>query len=231
MTDITTVSNHVELALKKLLTQYKGKPRFEAFVSAFTEQVQDIEDAVFGMIDARTLENAVGVQLDGIGEIVGRARGNFDDDFYRILLFVQIGQNTSQGGPEKTINIFKLLTQANLVHYINLNRASIMLGTDSPISQDQINFVFQNMELVIAGGVRIDHIVCFDPDEPFAFAGPNTDAPGAGWSDITGAQGGKFATLHRNKVPFAFAGNDVDSRGWGSLKDPVAGGVFVGIGG
>lgn len=230
-TDIATINDHVAKALERTITQYKGKPRFESFVTAFASQVQGIEDATFGMIDARTLALGVGRQLDNLGGIVGIDRGSFDDDFYRILLYVKIGQNTSQGGPAKVINIFKLLTEATLVHYINLNTASVMLGTNVGITAEQIPFVYRNMELVIAGGVRIDHIVCFDPAEPFAFAGPNTSAPGLGWSDITGVSGGKFAILHRNKVPFAFAGNDADSRGWGSLLDPVAGGVFKGIGG
>lgn len=231
MTDITTITDHVKRALKRSLTQYRGKEKHEGFITAVVNQVQDIEDAIFFMIDARSLAQATGLQLDNLGTLVGRARGGFDDDFYRILLYVQIGQNTSQGGAEKIINIYKLLTESSLVHYANLNTGSIMLGADAPIAQDQINFIYQNMELVAAGGVRIDHLVCFDPLEPFAFAGNNTDAPGAGWSDITGAQGGKFAELHRNKVGFAFAGNDLDSRGWGSLKDPIAGGVFAGIGG
>jgi hypothetical protein len=231
MTDIIQINDHIAKALARLLTQYKNKPRFESFVEAFSAQVQDIEDATFGIIDARALDFAEGQQLDNLGEIIGVKRQSFADPFYRILLFVKIGQNTSQGGPVKVINIFKLLTEATLVHYINLNTASVMLGTNAPISADQINFVYRNMELVIAGGVRIDHITYFDPDEPFAFAGPNTDAPGLGWSDITGTQGGKFAGLHRNKVPFAFAGNSADSRGFGSLIDPVAGGVFKGLGG
>ncbi len=231
MTDIPTITNHIELALGRSTDQYKQKTKHEAFIEAFSKQVQDSEDAIFNMIDARTLEFAVGQQLDGIGDIVGLTRQGRSDADYRVLLYVKIGQNTSQGGPEKIINIYKLLVGAGLVHYMNLNTGSVMLGSDVDIPADQVSFVLNNMELIAAGGVRIDHLVCFDPSEPFAFAGPNTDAPGAGWSDITGVSGGKFARLHRSRIPFAFAGNDVDASGWGSLVDPVAGGTFVGIGG
>lgn len=231
MTEIIQITDHVTKALDRIISQYKGKPLFEAFLSTFVKQVQDIEDATFGLIAGRSLDNAIGEQLDKIGTIVGQERGNFDDDFYRILLFVKIGQNTSQGGPNKAINIFKLLTQADLVHYMNLNSASIMLATSGVISSDQVNFIFRSMELVIAGGVRIDHIASFDAIEPFSFSGPNTDAPGLGFSDITGTTGGKLAKLHSFSPDFAFDGNDVDAGGFGSLLDPVAGGIFVGIGG
>jgi len=231
MTDIATITNHVERALNRVLTQYREKERQNAFIQAFAEEMQNIEDVLIGLIDGRALDTAVGEQLDGLGEIVGQDRGVFGDDFYRILIFVKIGQNTSQGGPEKIINIFKLLTEADLVHYINLNTGSIMLGTDVDISEDNIDFIYRNMELVAAGGVRIDHIVCFDPDEPFAFSGPNTTSPGEGFSDITGSTGGKFAVLKRRGIAFSFDGNDVDGGGFGSLKDPIVGGKFVGIGG
>jgi len=229
LTDITTITNHVERALGRSATQYREKPRHEAFIEAFSNQVQDAEDATFGMIDARSLALAEGAQLDGIGDIVGLERAGKPDDEYRILLLVKIGQNTSQGGPEKVIQIFKLLVQADLVHYQNLEKAKIMLGSDTEIPAEDVEFVFRNMELIAAGGVRIDHIVCFDPDEPFAFKGNNPELAGAGWSDITGTQGGKFAKLQRNKTPFAFDGTDVNVGGWGSLVDPIVGGTFVGI--
>ncbi len=231
MSTIDQITDHVERALQRTLTQYKEQPRQDGFIEALIDEIQEIEDAQIGLIAGRALDTALGAQLDGLGDIVGQERGSFDDAFYRILIFVKIGQNTSQGGAEKVINIFKLLTEADVVHYINLNSASIMLGTDVDIPLDQVDFIYRNMELVAAAGVRIDHIVCFDPDEPFAFSGPNTAIPGAGFSDITGTTGGKFAILHRRGAPFSFDGNSVDGGGFGSLIDPITGGKFVGIGG
>lgn len=231
MTDIVKISDHVERSLARTLTQYKAKEKFEGLATELGDQSQELEDAIHALVDGRAIATATGEQLDQIGTIVDQERGGFDDDFYRILLYVKIGQNTSQGGPEKIINIFKLLTEADLVHYQNLTYASAMLGTDQDIAEDFVDFVYESMEKVAAGGVRIDHIVCFDPDEPFSFDGPNTGAPGLGFSDITGTTGGKFAKLHRRQIRFAFDGNDIDAGGFGSLLDPIVGGTFVGIGG
>jgi hypothetical protein len=231
MTEITQITDHVVRALNRTLSQSKEKDRQNAFYEALINQIQDIEDATFGLVSGRAINTATGEQLDQLGTIVGQARGNFDDDFYRILLFVKIGQNTSQGGPEKIINVFQLLTESDVVYCMNLTRASVMLSTDVDIAEDQIDFIYRNMELVAAGGVRIDHIVCFDPTEPFAFDGPNTAIPGAGFSDITGTTGGKFASLKRRGIKFAFDGNDRDGGGFGSLIDPIVGGHFAGIGG
>lgn len=231
MTDISKIVDHSARALKRSTSPYKGKARHEAFISALVKQVQDLEDAIHGMIDARALSNAQGKQLDNIGLIVGQNREGFGDEFYRILLYVKIGQNTSQGGGEKLISIYKLLTGASLVHYQDLGGGSIALGSDVPLANDLINFVYASMEKVAAGGVRVDALTCFDPTIPFAFSGPNADAPGAGFSDITGTTGGKLAMIHRRKVPFSFVGNNKDTGGFGSVIDPSVGGVLIGIGG
>ena len=225
-------SQHVSEALGRLLTQYKGKPKLAALIEALVEQVQLSENAVVDLVDKRSLDQAKGQQLDKLGTIVGRSRSGFDDDFYRILLYVQIGQNTSQGGPAKLISVFKLLTEADYVHYMNLGDASVQLNASAPIDEGEVNFVYENMQKLVAGGVRVDHIACFDATAPFSFSGSNTLVPGAGFSDISQTSGGKLAALHRRKRPFAFSGKGRrKTAGFGSLVDPLAGGTFVGIGG
>jgi len=231
MTDILKIIDHTVRALNRSTSPFRGKPRHEAFISAVVKQIQELEDALHDMIDARALANAVGKQLDNIGTLVDQARQGYDDDFYRILLYVKIGQNTSQGGGEKLISIYKLLTGASVVHYQDLGGGSVSLGSDVPLEPGLINFVYDNMEKVAAGGVRVDALTCFDPVKPFRFSGPNTDVPSAGFSDITGNTGGKLAIFHRRKVPFSFAGNNNDTGGFGSVLDPRVGGVLAGIGG
>jgi len=104
------ITNHVEQALRRLLSQFKGKPRLEGTISAFVNPIQDIEDMFADMYTLRELDTAFGQQLDGIGQIVGRARRGFNDEKYRLRLIGQIGINTSKGTPENLISIFNLLT-------------------------------------------------------------------------------------------------------------------------
>lgn len=226
---IDHILDHVQQALAKALTQYKEKPKAENFITAFSEQIQGIEDALFGMVITREVATAVGVQLNNIGTIVGEDRGDLDDDHYRILIYVKIGQNTSQGNMAKIINVFKLLTQADSVFCFSLNNAEIQLNSSAPIADKDINFIFRNMKAVIAGGVRIDHIVCYDPVAAFAFAGTNPVVTSLGFSDISGTTGGHLASLKKEKIPFSFSGNNKSTKGFGSLIDPLAGGVLVGI--
>lgn len=226
MANITKITTHVEDAKKRLLEEYKGKVKIEGRLDAVVKQVQELEDIDFDMFTNRLdLNTIVGQQLDNFGTIVDQARQGFDDDRYRILLWVKIGINTSRGNPEKLISIIKLLTDATLAHYQNLNNAEVILAVDGTIDPTLIDFTYNNMQRVFSGGVRLNHIVCFDPVDPFRFAGSK---PTSGFSSLAAPLvGGKFAFIHRRTLPqFKFAG-DSSSGGFGTIQDPLVGGFFA----
>lgn len=231
---VERILDHKQRGLDRLLEQYKGLVNIESIISAYTEQFQELEDVFHRIRIERTLDAARGQQLDNIGDVVVQDRQGFDDDFYKILLFVKIGQNTSFGEPEKLISIFKLITSATKVHYQNLGNAQIMLASNGTIDSTLVDFIFENMQKVTAGGVRLNFIELFSPnDEAFAFDGsPSQDL---GFGDATAPTiGGKFAQLLLPNAP-AFAMGDATGEpenalgGFGTLDDPLAGGVFQGI--
>ena len=232
--EIDQITTHAVDALGRLLEQYKGKPRIGGIVSALGTQFQDMENVVFSLVAGRALATAIGAQLDLIGSIIGLARSpGQTDSRYRTLLYVKIGQNTSQGTPEKLISVYKLLSGADIVFYQNLTRASVLLATDVDIDPtndpDEVIFLYRAVEAVVAGGVRIDYLICFAPNgESFAFAGSNPNAPGLGFGNtLNPTEGGKLARIHRLLIPFAFAGLSTNRRGFGSIRDPLTGGTLV----
>lgn len=64
----------IVLACQRLLTQYKDSVGIQNFLAALTEQTQDLNDIEMTVFIGRCLENAIGVQLDIIGRIVGIER-------------------------------------------------------------------------------------------------------------------------------------------------------------
>ena len=93
-------TNHVEEALTRPIDFFKNKPIFRAFLSVFIEQIQDLEDSSFQMLLNRWLDSAEGVQLDGIGDIVGEARLGRNDADYLLAIKVRIQFNFSNATPE-----------------------------------------------------------------------------------------------------------------------------------
>jgi hypothetical protein len=59
----------------ELITNYHaGKPKFVSHIDLSTRPLTDISNAMLGMISAFDIDNAVGVQLDILGQWIGRTR-------------------------------------------------------------------------------------------------------------------------------------------------------------
>ena len=107
---------HVAEALANLVTQFKDKPKLAAFITALINQVSDLENVFFQLIDDRTLDTAVGVQLDGFGLIVGENREGRSDDEYRIAIRARIILNLGHGTPEDLIALLSAVSDGKNVH-------------------------------------------------------------------------------------------------------------------
>ena len=94
---LTQKSTHVQEGLANLVQQFKDKPDLAALLTSYLEQIQDLETAYFGLLTERTLNAAVGVQLDGIGAIVGEDRRGRDDADYRLAIRARIKASTPAG--------------------------------------------------------------------------------------------------------------------------------------
>lgn len=223
------ITTHVADALDRLLEQYKGKSRVEGVIEAYAEQIQDNEDVTWGLTADLAILTAIGVQLDGIGTIVIQDRLGFSDTFYRSLLLAKIGENVSQSDPERIIDVVKLLTGATLVHYLENWPAAYDISIDVEIDPSLIDFQYSRIDRVDPAAVRLENLICFDPDEAFAFAGGVGDAEGFG--DLTDAGvGGLFAKINvRTEPAFAFApspGQTSADEGFGTLEDVFVGGIL-----
>ncbi|MCP4569571.1 MAG: DUF2612 domain-containing protein, partial [FCB group bacterium] len=69
-----TAINHLQRTVDDILTQYKESSNLIGYIQAFQIQNQEIEDACNDLLTDRSLDTAVGTQLDVIGEIVGQSR-------------------------------------------------------------------------------------------------------------------------------------------------------------
>ena len=225
---ITVIPNHVAQALARLREQYQSKPNIEALIQSWTNQIQELEEITSDMSTNRTVNSAVGIQLDRLGELLNRPREGRTDEQYRIVLLAKISQNISRGTPEDVINVFKVLTSSAKVYLSDDEHGEIYLLADHVLTQDDVNTIIREMYTVVAAGVRINGLGSFDPDDSFAFYGVDI---AKGFSSVLDtSKGGKLATIRKpNDKKFAFAGTIEIQEGFGSLLDPDLGGVFVSL--
>lgn len=224
---ITQITTHEADAIKRLLAQYRAKPRMEGLAGTFGAQAQSLEDVLFALLStARSIYTAEGEQLDQIGAIVGLDRSlGFDDETYRVLLFAKIGLNVSQGETERVIDVYRLVTAATHVDLQEYQPAAVGLFSNGDIAPSLINTIWHFVSDVVSAGVRVDHFGHFDETNGFSFIG---SGDGGGFGDTGDASaGGLFGELFLPSVPlFALAGDDHDrdAAGLGDLKDPPTGG-------
>jgi len=102
---LTQKTDHVTEALANFIERFKDKPNLAAWLTSYINQIQDLEDTYFDIMAQRCLDTAVGVQLDGLGEIVGESRQGRDDDTYRVAIRARRLLNASEGTPEELMNI------------------------------------------------------------------------------------------------------------------------------
>ncbi len=161
------ITNYCERAQERLIEQFETKPNIIAYLCALIESLQDLEFVFGDLLTLRTLENAAGVQLDGLGDIVGIDRQGLTDNAYRTAIRFQIGINFSNGEPETLIALTRFITEGTVVNYTELYPARVSLLTDgSTISAATIPIIEQSAP----AGVKIELTSTFGSLVPFAFA-------------------------------------------------------------
>jgi hypothetical protein len=179
---ITTDSTNIKKLIRALVTPF-----------------QDLEDTMQQMLTERTVDTAIGAQLDAVGKMVGCARGGLDDDTYRRHIRAQIMTNKSDGLIEEMLVIASLIVYDDAATYVldNQGVAAFMLRIDGlAISMDLAKVVISFLRRAVAGGVRViletqDH----SDDDAFTLDSfvPDT-GPGKGFLDFVEADGGKLGS-------------------------------------
>lgn len=172
------ISNMEERALALLAGQFRGtnpdgtQTNFQRLISSFVASAQDLEDTIQQLRSQRNLDTAVGVQLDGLGEILGLERSSGETDSnYRERLKFQIFINESTGTPEELIKALAFLTDASEVIYFESYPASYQMstnGTTFPNPHVEIISAITSMAPAGVGGAVIT--ATYGVDVPFVFA-------------------------------------------------------------
>lgn len=164
--DIDFVVNHIEKALGLLIQQFRGKEKWTDILSALLNESQNLENTFKDLYYNRSINTAVGTQLDGIGQILGLERGGLNDDDYRIALKFQAFLNQSKGEPETLIAALKVFTDSTKVHLYEIFPAEAYGWFDNPTHI--IGKLDEKMDSLCAAGVKWGGSIIGN-DQPFIF--------------------------------------------------------------
>ena len=172
-------------------SQFEEKVVFKAITEVIAEQLQDLNDVFYQLLTERSLNAAVGEQLDVLGRILVLPRNGEIDVDYRRLLKAKAGINASTGSPATMIPILKLVTDST---YVGLQEISATPATVSAVvnGNDIANQSLELLEQIAAAGINLTILSSYG-DDTFGFEG-SYNSGGFG-EDTDANEGGAFATL------------------------------------
>jgi hypothetical protein len=153
--ELEQVTDHEEQAYGLFLDQYAEKPRLAALLASYTQEIQELEDAIWAVRLGRFLDNAEGAQLDVIGKLVGERRDGRADNVYRILITAKIRVNWSRGRPNDVIAVVRIVQGAENTHrYVSVFPASFEIVFDNDFVESDRGFTAPELAQIIARLVR-----------------------------------------------------------------------------
>lgn len=172
---VTYDSNHVSEAIARLLEQYKNQPHIQGLLTAFVQQIQDLEDSVYPLDHGRQLFDgstypSVGAQLDGIGQLVNLSRNGVDDATYLLFILGTIAENFSDDTLPTLINIFQTIFQPTGLLSYEFYPAEVGFAVSSiGIAESLLSEAVNILKNSIGGGIGLGFITEYDPTNAFRY--------------------------------------------------------------
>ena len=137
---MVNIPNYFERAVALLASQFQltnpggAYTNFQKMLYAILTQAQQLNTQEQLLQTMRSIDTAQGVQLDGLGQILGLPRvPGQSDDSYREALQFQIFVNMANGTPQDVIQVLEFLTKASRVWYYEIYPAAYGLTTNGEI--------------------------------------------------------------------------------------------------
>ncbi len=222
-----TLIDYKTKSQERLASQFIGKPNLKAFIDAFIDD--DLDQAMCDVTTQRGLNTAVGVQLDGIGEIVGLPRpkqvasdsGNFgfaeDDDArgFGTLLDPTPGGFWSQLNPPVTVPVNDDIYRIQIKGQIFKNSTNMTVDE----TLDILSIVFNNAPIKYFLPVNL-----FPMYEIGLILNSFEEGLLANFPQTIGIGEVQFKLTNGDEA-FGFA-EDIKSKGFGSTTDSTVGGNY-----
>lgn len=223
------MSDAIIKGLNRLAYQFSNSEKFKGFITSFLQQFEDLRISELQLLNERYLDTAVGIQLDGIGEIVGIDRPTATIDI--IGAFGFLTDDTARGFTDLNDlelggNFVGLDSSKELVGddlYRIVIRAKIIKNQTAMIVDDTtrlISFMFGDIEVRYFLFVNLNPIYAIgkiiSPLEEFLL--DNVPV-------LIGIENVTYISYNGEET-FSFY-EDPTGEGFGDINDPLIGGNFA----
>lgn len=166
-------------ALSRLIQQFKGQENISKLLTAFADELQEVQSALYQVLNERSLGDAVGAQLDDIAALLNISREGKTDNELRSAIQVEIVINFSKSRDSDVVEVLQLLTQANQTQVIEQFPAGINVFLDS-LGLSDVATLQLALDKSTGAAVEVHSVVVSDDDGAFGFEG---DPQALGFAD------------------------------------------------
>lgn len=186
---LTHNTQHLQEALALLGEAFKNKTNVTGLLTAYINQVQDIEDMLWAVIAAYVLDNAVGQQLDDLGSMVDEPRLSRADDAYRLAIRVQVRVLRSHG---RDLDIIDVATLMGYVFTYQEQWPAAFEIDQYGVLADFILWAADKFRQTKLAGTGMAYVYSVDSEsDTFIWADAGGSSTGKGWDDsVAGSVGG-----------------------------------------
>lgn len=114
----TQITTHTADGLALFFRVFANSPKLQALATAWLDQIQLAENALWDLLVNTTIDTSTGAALDQIGGLLKFGRGTISDDAtYRAVLKGVVRARRSSGTPEDLIAVCTLVLGATTFSY------------------------------------------------------------------------------------------------------------------
>jgi hypothetical protein len=203
MSDPTQITDHVTDGLEDLISQYHDSEVLRAYLTTLLQPLQDLEDVVFEIRDALTIDTATGDLLDKFASLVGLENLTGTDAFKRARIKAQILVITSNANSNDFLNVILLLNPdaEPTIEGSYPAQAVLQIGDDMqsvPLTGEEVFDIVKHMP---AAGVRLYVIFAVTSTATtfqFADDGSVQNNAALGFGNVGQSTGGHLAGVRAN---------------------------------
>lgn len=189
--------DYIELLKQDLVEQFKEKPAIDALMEAIGRQLNDVRLFFEALKTKRSVEESVGKQLDGVGDIVVLTRKEagelacipesvfvLEDDEYRRFLIYKIWKNTNRCTYYDIIHSFQMFWDKPLYYREDEEQPATMIFETDELAPEDNAQALLNAPFVKAAGVGIK-VIAYTTSPEMRCTLPVTGILGRGYQSTT----------------------------------------------
>jgi len=162
------MTDYVVRGLAHLPSQFQDSPIYKELLTIYLEEFQEIEDTIQQILLQTNVDDAEGVQLDNIGEHLGKRREGLTDTDYRVALNIQKILNAGEGRFHTALQMWRTVMGSNTVTMQEEFPAGVALYSDvGAPTLTQLNTFTQTLPITVTASI----VASYSSNDAFVFEG------------------------------------------------------------